>query len=154
MSKVTAPLENMKSFTEKLKMENNNVLNIPVKPGKWSTREIIGHLYYWDSYISESIVPFLNQGRTLPPFPNHNVFNRAAVAALEGRSAGRIIDSFIEGRIRLIEQLEAAGHAAEVKLQGAEETLTVHKIINIFSSHDSHHQKQIEEFLETYSDRG
>lgn len=150
MTSVTASLEKMRNYAKTLKKENEKVLNTPVKPGKWTTREIIGHLYYWDSYISESVLPFLNEKRTLPPFPNHDVFNRAAIASLEGRSAGRILTSFIEGRIRLIEQLKSADKAAEVHMQGAEDTYTVERIVTMFSAHDDHHRKQIVQFLETY----
>ncbi|WP_416148296.1 DinB family protein [Salipaludibacillus sp. HK11] len=140
-------LQNMVSFVEKLQRYDEKTLTIPIKPGKWSTREIIGHLYYWDRYLIEAMIPHIAEGAVLPPFPNHDVYNRAAIASLEGRNASRIIDGFISGRKLLIEQISSLDDKIAFKIRGSEEIFTTDKIIDKFFKHDKLHQGQIETFL-------
>lgn len=140
-------LQNMLSFVEKLQSYDEKTLTVLIKPGKWSIREIIGHLYYWDSYLMESMIPRVAKDAALPPFPNHAVFNRAAIASLEGRRVSRMLEGFITARKLLIEQISSIDNQVTFKVRGSEETFTTKKFVDMFSKHDKHHQEQIETFL-------
>ncbi|RKL69237.1 hypothetical protein CR203_04190 [Salipaludibacillus neizhouensis] len=140
-------LRNMLSYVEHLQSYDAKMLTVPIKSGKWSIREIIGHLYYWDSYLMESVIPRLAQDASLPPFPYPAVYNRAAIASLEGRKVSRILEGFITSRKLLIEQIMSLDDQMTFKIRGSEETFTTNKLVDMFSKHDMHHQEQMESFL-------
>ncbi|WP_280768855.1 DinB family protein [Salipaludibacillus daqingensis] len=140
LQKILFLAENLKSYDEK-------TLTIPIAPGKWSVREIVGHLYYWDSYLMESMIPHMAQDAVLPPFPNPAVYNRAAIASLEGRRATRLIEEFINARKLLMEQLATLDDQMTFNIRGSEKSFTTKEIVDMFTKHDNHHQEQIETFL-------
>ncbi|WP_147803267.1 DinB family protein [Alkalicoccus halolimnae] len=143
----TKELETIIPFAEKLQELNEKTLTTPVQPGKWSIREIIGHLYYWDRYLLEAMIPHMHEGGVLPPFPNPSVYNRAAIASLEGRRATRIVEEFLAVRHSLVEHLAGMDPAASFRLSGTEEIYTPERMIKKFAMHDVHHQKQMEIYL-------
>ena len=140
-------LQNMLSFVEKLQSYDEKTLTVSIKPGKWSIREIVGHLYYWDRYLMESMIPRVAKDAVLPPFPNPAVYNRAAIASLEGRKVSRIMERFITGRKFLIQQISFLDDQLTFNVRGSEETFTTMKFVDMFSEHDKHHQEQMERFL-------
>ncbi|ASA22455.1 hypothetical protein [Paenibacillus donghaensis] len=62
-----------------LKEIDEHKLLDPIKEGKWSIREIVGHLYYWDKFILEQHVPSIAQGANLIAFPDHDFHNNEAI---------------------------------------------------------------------------
>jgi len=140
-------LQNMLSFVEKLQSYDEKTLTVPIKSGKWSIREIVGHLYYWDSYVIESMIPHVAADAVLPPFPNPAVYNRAAIASLEGRRATRMMGEFITVRKLLMKQMSSLDDKVTFKVRGSKKTFTTKEIVDMFSKHDKHHQEQMETFL-------
>ncbi len=71
-------------------------MNEPIREGKWSIREIVGHLYYWDKYNLEIMVPKMANGANLPPFPNHDQHNEEAMSYLRDSTVESIISEFMK----------------------------------------------------------
>ncbi|WP_227872308.1 DinB family protein [Paenibacillus albus] len=63
-----------------LKNYPESVLTDPISEGKWSIREIVGHLFYWDKLSLETMVPLMVHGATLPPFPNNDLHNEEGIS--------------------------------------------------------------------------
>jgi hypothetical protein len=51
----------------------------PIQLGKWSIREIIGHLFYWDKFILEQQVPHFSKNASLPPFNDYELHKQEAI---------------------------------------------------------------------------
>ncbi|WP_373277925.1 DinB family protein [Amphibacillus sediminis] len=48
----------------------------PIKEGKWSVIQIVGHLYYWDKFNLEQMIPYMDEGVDLPEFPDQDQHNQ------------------------------------------------------------------------------
>ncbi|QKS72776.1 DinB family protein [Paenalkalicoccus suaedae] len=131
-----------------LQESNEMVLTKPYQPGKWSTREIVGHMLYWDKYILEELVPQMTEGAQMRDFPNHDTFNAAAIGALSGRSAAYILRTFVGTRRELASALAAVDQDATFKIGKSTRAFTAEKIARIFVKHDEHHLKQIHAAIE------
>lgn len=133
----------------KLKEVSQPVLVEPIKEGKWSIREIVGHLFYWDKYNLEQMVPLMSDGAKLPPFPNHDQHNEEAITYLENfRSVDTIIDSFAQTRKELIDRLTALDEDVRFTIGTGKRKFSPESFVKIFLKHDLHHLKQMEEKLD------
>lgn len=148
MSERIDELYSMLHFAEHLQQVEKKKLVIPVKPGMWSIREIIGHLYYWDRYMMEFVLPKAEPDAVLTPMPHPAIYNRAAIASLEGRNATRIIENFIAVRTVFIEELQAMDDDIRFTISRTEGEFSRSRMIEMFAAHDLHHEKQMKEFLE------
>ncbi|MDY0396186.1 DinB family protein [Virgibacillus halophilus] len=82
------------------------MLTEPIRTGKWSIREIIGHMYYWDKYNVEKMIPEMRNHAILPAFPDHDSHNAEAIRYIDTfDSLERIIDVFIHTRKALVQAL-------------------------------------------------
>ncbi|MUK87954.1 DinB family protein [Ornithinibacillus sp. L9] len=115
----------------------------PIAEGKWSIREIIGHMYYWDKFNLENMVPQMSEGAKLPSYPDHDQFNAEAISALEGESVESIIDYFVATRKELIHELETINENIRFTIGKGKRQLSVESFTNIFLRHDQHHLDQI-----------
>lgn len=132
---------------QKLKDVQESQLNEPIAKGKWSIREIVGHLYYWDKYNLEIMIPKMTDGANLPPFPDHDQHNEEAISYLSGQSVDSIIDAFIETRKELIENISKVGESVRFTIGKGKRRFSSESFIKIFVKHDIHHLQQINEKL-------
>lgn len=120
----------------------------PISEGKWSVKEIIGHLYYWDKFILQNHVPFMNEGANLDAFPNHDLHNREAIEYISVfTTTGSLIDEFVLNRRILIKAISGIDSNAKFTIGSGKRQFTVDKYLKIFIDHDSHHLKQMNERL-------
>jgi hypothetical protein len=78
----------------------------PISEGKWSVKEIIGHLFYWDKFILEKHFPSMDQGAVLISFPDHDEHNSEAIQYISTfKTTNSLIDKFVEKRRQLIEMM-------------------------------------------------
>ena len=82
MNKTLSQFENTIEEISNLKKLHNSQLLEPIHEGKWSIRDIVGHLYYWDKYNLEQMVPKMSEGANLPVFPDHDQQNNEAILHL------------------------------------------------------------------------
>ncbi|MDO6447922.1 DinB family protein [Oceanobacillus profundus] len=143
MKKILKQFEDTLDPIQKLKDVQESKLKEPISEGKWSIREIVGHLYYWDKYNLEIMVPVMVNGANLPQFPNHDQHNKKAISYLRDHSAESIIDAFIETRKELIERISKIGEDVRFTIGKDKRQFSVESFIKIFIKHDIHHFKQI-----------
>ncbi|MBD7969595.1 DinB family protein [Paenibacillus gallinarum] len=120
----------------------------PISESKWSIREIIGHLLYWDKFILERHVPFMNDGGKLSAFPDHDSHNKEAIEYISVFETTRsLIDEFVLNRKLLIEKISEIESSAKFTIGKGKRQFTVDKYLKIFIEHDIHHLKQINDQL-------
>ncbi|NEW04887.1 DinB family protein [Paenibacillus sp. SYP-B3998] len=119
----------------------------PVSTGKWSLREILTHILYWDRNSLEMMVPNMLEGAKLffVDIEKHN--QEAAVFAQSYNSLDALIDDLIKTRKQLLDLLEEK-YNDTTKFTIDNRNYTYKKFVNVFIHHDEHHKKQIEAFLE------
>ncbi|PRO67111.1 DinB family protein [Alkalicoccus urumqiensis] len=141
-----ARMERASAWAEELKQIEEKQLTMPMRAGKWSIRQTAGHLYYWDRFILESILPAAREGKRVPPFPQADIYNRAALAALEGRRTERILNEWQSVRNTLIEELRELPETTRFLVPDRGEWGAV-DIAVLLADHDAHHEAQIRRFL-------
>ncbi|WP_017187559.1 DinB family protein [Alkalibacillus haloalkaliphilus] len=143
MKKVLKQFEETMDTIQKLKEVPEAQLTEPISDGKWSIREIVGHLYYWDKHNLEKMVPLMTNGGKLPPFPNHDEHNEEAVAYIKDHSVETVIDDFIETRKELIESISKVEKDTRFTIGQGKRKFSSESFIKIFVKHDVHHLQQI-----------
>lgn len=147
MNKSLSEFEKAVNHVFDLKEISEETLSEPIKEGKWSIIQIVGHLYYWDKYNLEEMVPYMAEGVDLPAFPDHDQHNEKAMSYIEGFSVKSLIDSFIQTRKELIEKVSRVGKDVRFTIGGGKRKFSGESFIKIFIKHDTHHLKQINEKL-------
>ncbi|KGA96033.1 hypothetical protein AJ85_13890 [Alkalihalobacillus alcalophilus ATCC 27647 = CGMCC 1.3604] len=149
MNKTINQFELMLDEMVPLNSLEENKLTEPVEAGKWSISEIIAHLYAWDKYNLENMVPKMTPQSNLPAFPEHDPFNVKALQSLEGKSAFEIIHMFLQTRKRLVAALSEVDKEVRFTIGTGKRAFSVESFTKIFVKHDAHHMKQIKEKLQT-----
>lgn len=140
--------DNLEVFL-KLKNYTEEVLTEPISEGKWSIREMVGHLLYWDKFNLEKMVPFMSNDVALSPFPNHDSHNKEAVTYLKKyKNVEEIIDDFVRTRKQLVYELKKIDQSIEFQIEKEANPFSIKKFVEIFVEHDAHHLNQIREKLE------
>ncbi|WP_010094517.1 DinB family protein [Ornithinibacillus scapharcae] len=147
MKKVLKQLEDTLDVIRKLKDVHKSLLKEPISEGKWSIREIIGHLYYWDKYNLEKMVPEMTNGANLPEFPDHDQYNEEAISYLRDSSVEAILDAFLETREELIKSISKVGEDVRFTIGNGKRQFSSESFVKIFVKHDIHHLQQIKEKL-------
>ena len=147
MNKTLIQFEKNIDDISKLKDIQESQLLEPISKKKWSIREIVGHLYYWDKYNLEIMVPKMKNGATLPEYPNHDQHNAEAISFLSGQSVKSIISAFVVTRKELIESISKEEGNVRFTIGKGKRQFTVECFIKIFLKHDIHHVQQINEKL-------
>lgn len=133
---------------EKLKGYPEYLLTEPIAKGKWSIREIVGHMFYWDKFNLENMVPYISNGAKLFPFPDHDSQNREAVSYIDKfDSVTSIIDAFVKTRKKLIENIIDIESSVRFEIENEPYEFSTENFVEIFVEHDSHHLKQIQKHL-------
>lgn len=134
-------------YVEQLKIFKEEKLITPIIKGKWSIREIVGHIYYWDCFLLKEMLPNMNHGADLPAFPDHDLHNEEAIEYLYGKSAKEIIDMFVEKRTEFMKEITSIDNGSKFTIGGSKRQFTADSFLKIFINHDKHHIKQMEGFL-------
>lgn len=145
MNKTLNQFEKTTEDISRLKDVQSSQLLDPINEGKWSIREIVGHLYYWDKYNLEKMVPKMTDGANLPQFPNHDEHNEEAISYIKDHSVEFIINAFIVTRTELIESILKVGEDTRFTIGEGKRQFSGESFIKIFLKHDMHHLQQINE---------
>ncbi|GLX66587.1 DinB family protein [Paenibacillus glycanilyticus] len=131
-----------------LKKYPEDVLTDPIATGKWSIREIVGHLFYWDKFSLEKMVPLMIHEATLPPFPNHDLHNEEGISYINRYdSVNDIIDEFAKTRKQLVEELRKLNNDIRFNIGHESNTYSCERYVDVFLHHDNDHLNQIKEKL-------
>lgn len=135
-------------FFQSLHTLQEATLSKETKPNKWSIREIIGHIYYWDKFIMDVMVPEMSKGASLPEFPDHDSYNEKAMGYItKFASTNELIDEMAITREQLLQKLEALPNDTTFEIGKGKRLYTPEKFLAMFVKHDNHHIKQIDAFL-------
>ncbi|GAK13018.1 DinB family protein [Geomicrobium sp. JCM 19039] len=128
---------------------NDTTLSSPLAPEKWSIKEIIGHMYYWDCYLCEHVLPYIEESVSLPEFPNHDEFNQKAMEKIQRRSPKEVLQQFLRQRRKLITAFSKHPDPLVFTIrEGLEDVpYTIEQLRYDFLEHDEHHLLQIRQFL-------
>jgi uncharacterized damage-inducible protein DinB len=136
--------ENMNYFMA-LADEKEDFLTAPLSEGKWSKKEIIGHIYFWDVYLLEKMVPDMADGAILAEFPDHDEYNAEAVNYINKFSAtADLLNEFSETRKKLLFKLEQLDPQLRFTIGKGKRKFTSESFLGMFVKHDQHHMKQIQ----------
>ncbi|WP_010650351.1 DinB family protein [Oceanobacillus massiliensis] len=142
-------LENITEEFLGLKSCSVKVLTEPISEGKWAIREIVGHLFYWDKFNLDKMIPLMADGAVLPPFPNHDLHNEEAVAYLtKYEKVSEIIDDFVKKRKQLVKELKELDNGIQFQIENEPNLFSAEKFAELFLEHDIHHLNQIKKKLE------
>lgn len=133
-------------WTEKLKETAQDLWLKPISEGKWSLREILTHIMYWDKNSLEMMVPNMSEGANLTFVDIEQLNQEAAAFARSYDSLHVLIDDLIQIRKQLLHLLAEKYDEATTFIIDNQEC-TYKKFVQIFIHHDEHHKKQIEAFL-------
>jgi hypothetical protein len=136
--------KNFINFVESLQYLDEYVLRQPIREGKWSIIEIIGHFYFWDEFVLQKRLPFILTGNPLPPSPNANVLNKQSSLLARHEHVHRTIEKCILIRTTLIEALNAIPDENWLVEFNINQTrLTLYEYLKGLMEHDIHHIHQI-----------
>ncbi|MCM3612660.1 DinB family protein [Planococcus sp. MERTA32b] len=122
----------------------------PTAEGKWSVSEIIAHLGEWDRFMREERLPFMKEGAAIESLPDVDAFNRRAVENVKTHEFPYILANAQKQRALLakaIEEMDPAVFKAPFTI-GSHETNAADYFEGLLS-HDAHHRRQIDAFLES-----
>lgn len=139
--------QTMANEVETLKQVEEKQLSEPIQADKWSVREIVAHLYYWDKFNLEKMVPFMEDEAKLREFPDHDTHNSEGLEKVKDLTIYEIMDQFIETRLQLCSALEAVDIKNRFTIGSGKRKIGVDSFIRIFQKHDQHHLKQIQKKL-------
>ncbi|WP_078553356.1 DinB family protein [Bacillus alkalicellulosilyticus] len=147
MNKTLRQYENMVATILELKEIPEGILTEPMKEGKWSIIEVVGHLYYWDKFNLEKMVPYMVEEADLVPFPDHDQHNEEAMSYIADLSVETVIERFVQTRKTLIEKLAEINKDVRFTIGGKKRKFSGESFIKIFVKHDEHHINQIHDKL-------
>ncbi|MFF2093932.1 DinB family protein [Paenibacillus sp. NPDC058174] len=135
--------QSLEEFLKVKEAEESRLLE-PIGEGKWSIRDIIGHLYYWDRFIVTEHVPFMAQGTRLIAFPDHDLHNKEAIAFISRfDTIHLLLDEFVRTRKQLLQRIRDIGTETRFSIGSGKRQFTADSYLAIFVKHDIHHLKQI-----------
>jgi len=133
-------------YIEELKNYPDSFWEQPIAPGKWTLKELVCHLWNWDRYSADVMVPNMSHGALLPAFVDIEAHNaEARVLAQSFASAAALVEAFVLTRTKLIRLITAKYDSqARFTIGGGKRKYSFDSYIEIFTHHDEQHKEQIE----------
>jgi len=144
------PIEQLQAFIpyiEELRNYPDIFWEQPIAPGKWTLKELVCHLWNWDRYSVDTMVPIMGHGALLPAFVDVEEHNaEARVLARSFASPADLVEAFVGIRTALIRQI-AEKYDSQVRftIGGGKRKYSYDSYMEIFTHHDEQHKEQIEE---------
>lgn len=143
-------------FLEKMKTIDEKIWFTPISENKWSISEIISHILFWDLHLINNVIPSVleEKGLTFPEFNTQNLL--ASSYAKSGVTKEELLNEAIFNRNAYVKAISG------IPLSKLEKNLTYNnsifmsdgktlcsfkEIVSVFENHDTHHMKQINNFL-------
>lgn len=118
--------------------------------GKWSLHEVLAHLYYWDKYTLEEMLPQMAQDAKLQ-FIEIQKLNDQAWTFGKTFERELLLELFVSTRKRMIQCFEEMPDKTFTYTLGGGEA-TLHSYLKIFVHHDTEHKPQFEKALTAVED--
>ncbi len=121
---------------------------MPVKEGKWSIAEIIGHLIPWDEFIVNDRIPYFFKDIDLPKSADAQAINDLAASESRARTKEETIEKFAAVRKTLLSALKDMDEELWSKeLVIGKSTLSLAVYFQGMAEHDNHHFEQIKKVI-------
>ncbi len=144
---ITQYKDNLEEIMDLASLPEDKLL-APIQEGKWSIKEIIGHIFYWDKFILEEMVPHMEQGGVLIAFPDHDLHNHEAVKYITNFQVQEVFEQFANTRNELLDKVSLIPNDVRFTIGKGKRKFSTDSFLKMFVSHDQTHVKQIYEFLE------
>lgn len=152
-SEILAHQQDFLRFIQSLTHINEHVLLTPIRDGKWSTIEIIGHFYTWDEFVLQNRIPYLLTNSSLPSSPNADDLNLYSAHLARNEPIQHTFQKCIRIRKDLIETLSDLPEEnwfAELTINYS--SLSLYSYFKGLMEHDIHHMRQIHTFFKYTQD--
>lgn len=119
----------------------------PIAPGKWTLKELLCHLWNWDVYSMERMIPLMKDGAQLPAFEDFDSVNHEAIEKAKSfHGIDDLIHEFAQTRREMIKKLEEIyDPSMRFTIRMEQGDFSIDRYVDIFVHHDGHHKKQIED---------
>ncbi|MGR6542570.1 DinB family protein [Paenibacillus tundrae] len=105
-------LDQFEDFNEFVKFIDDITWEKLISPGKWTVKEVVAHLWNWDTYTLNTMLPNIKDQVKLPGFVDHDTENLKAIKkAKEFKYRESMIKTFIETRTHLVNHLHKVDHS-------------------------------------------
>lgn len=140
-------LKDLLVFIQVINKDTRTQWDLPIGAGKWSINEIVSHIWLWDKYSLNLMLPLMKQGVTLRFIDQSAVNSNADSFAKTLKHKDELIELLKDTRRKLITECKRI-HEENVQFYvGKNEHNIVTFVKQFITSHDKHHIKQIEEFI-------
>lgn len=153
---VTDALKRYNDFLEELVFLDEKQADLPLAKGKWSTKQVISHMYGWDLYLLETVLPSALSKKAVS-FPSHDEFNARSLKETEAFCFKNLIEQSIHLRNRLLNELKMEKYTLILDkplmvngISHCPNTCTPYTLAYLmyeFAEHDNQHSRQIIDFL-------
>lgn len=148
MQEVLNTLNEFANWVEEVLMPvDENVWMTPITKGKWTVHQLMAHLYFWDKYTLEEMLPDMKQDASLQ-FIEIQTLNDQAIAYSHSISKAEVLKRFLDTRKLLIKSFSEQWNDDLIfMLDGHPSNMIGY--LSIFSHHDQEHKAQIINFLQS-----
>lgn len=152
-SQTIKQFEDFISYIESLGELDESYWLQPIAPGKWSLKELVCHLWNWDRYSMDVMIPMMENGAALPDFVDIEQHNLAArELAKTFNSSDELIEAFAETRRVMIQLItDRYDKDARFTIGTEKRKYSIDTYLQIFTHHDLEHKKQIDDLITKYT---
>lgn len=142
-------LESYVPFLDSLRKMDTIKWKTPISDGKWAVQDIVSHIMMWDKNFLDNYLPKLLSQESVPlEGTDVQKFNDEAVAYGKTLTQSQLIDEAIFYRAEIVSQLRKLPKSVFSMVFPGWNSFTLTSFLtDLFVSHDTHHKKQIQEFI-------
>ncbi|MGO4274466.1 DinB family protein [Paenibacillus sp. TAF58] len=139
-------------FVQSLRQLDDGTWVTPIEESKWTTRDVVAHLMFWDKYFfEEAIEKITTRQQVTSQHLNFDEFNKRAIEYAKIKEKQEIIDMTIHYRNEILRHLGLIPEEEFVKehVDGDGNNFSVYNYLMGFIPHDAQHINQLKDFLAT-----
>lgn len=135
---------------ERLKEVPEQAWNESIDPGKWSYKDVVGHIMRWDKYFYEEAIARIAADEPLTvQHLNYDDFNREAAEVGRSLSIAELAEQAIYYRKVIVDTIQKLPEEKLEKehVDGDGHIFHIPTYLNDFIWHDQHHLKDINQLF-------
>lgn len=120
----------------------------PIKQGKWTVAEVIGHFIPWDDFVINERMPLLFTDELLAKGPNVQQMNAAAASSSRQQSKEHTLQALLNSRRLLLQLLDGLSDEQwQRSFRIGRSELTLYSYFLGLIAHDEHHFLQVQNVI-------
>jgi len=121
----------------------------PIKQGKWTVAEVIGHFIPWDDFVINERMPLLFTDELLAKGPNVQQMNAAAASSSRQQSKEHTLQALLNRRRVLLQLLDGLSDEQwQRSFRIGTSELTLYSYFAGLIAHDEHHFLQVQHVID------